>query len=1371
MIRLNRIYLYALGTILVLPGCSSDAKVEQVPVFREGQQSPFAEKKVIFSPSFQRKMNGLEQTITAGTKIAVVINLAKLEDRRNPNNPNNKRHLNFFIDSYLPSSFGNQGLQLVKDYALTITLSKDIPLESLEKAVQFDPALVGVSDAPEFEAQITAYNDPYFSSQADLVRLEFEAADNIFQNEIPDNVKVNVAVIDTGYDFSNQDKNLINPLLEGLNIANPSNPNNPQDTNGHGTAMANIIGAVGNNSFGTVGIAHRNVMLTPIRLLADASSNVSSPAIFNSFTRAVNAGAEVVTVPFELFNRDPEGVCNPIVGHAIYLLAQKNVFMSFSGGRKAKLDAQNQPIPGEIFAPKDNGPTRFGTNQAIACWGRYFYGAISSVPFDSVSNVIPFYENYGKDAIEIATHAYGAKSTGLNNQIGNYSGPSVSAAHVAASAALTIAFHRAKGWEYSPALIEAIIKNGSPSNSALNNPSSPRGVRLGKTLNILALANYLVGLKSRTAEQRRREPMDNPELGSGWNLGNISQGNLTNIQIYTKTPFIKKSGFAQFQAVAYYDNAAIQVISDQVEWLSSSQDIYINQQGVVYPSAAAQGAYTITARYNNFESSRSIFVTELNPYNGLLSDLASLQIIPTSTQYVCCARSQQVDFAVQAIYSDGRRREVTNSSSFSVSHPEEIGDFQTTYALPNKDYKIFAMYEGKQAVLDFRIPARTASNLAIKLFGQGNAPKVTFTAGEQITPAVYFNMAGLSSQYVAPQSNINYLSSHPQIQAMLSSPSKEIDTTNLAPGNYSISAVFNYFGNGTSQNLNVGSITFEILPAQLLSIQLNATGLPYHGKNAGGFSVTGIYSGGFSKTIPSSELEWTVQDSMGTSLLNTTDPEVFVSFGELGVGLQIFKGNPGFTYTGRARHIATGLQTQSITKSTIGIVEYQGNPVSGYFQNFTPAAIPAPANSSYCTATLQQQSPFAGGTGTLSDPYQICSASQLMRVSSYYVPSGSSPDLHFKLMTNIDLASIVDLIDRPIKVRGSFDGNGFEIKNAVMVDAERQLVGLFGAGNRYEIKNLGLRDPQVRGYRSVGAFTGALNLQAKISNSYVTGGFVWCWQECGAVVGGSNGVISGVFNYDTQVFGDWSQAGGLVGKMNNGRIERSWASTDIQFGGISATSGKFGGLAGEVFASCTTHSPIEQATCGVIVDSFAEGTLRSGSGANVGGLVGQLYQGALIRTWSDVEVISNGSKVGGLVGRVDGVSGFTYGGLIFASHSVGKVWGGASSIGGLVGSAELALIQDSWTESEVLGVSTAGGLVGLSDEYNRYIRSEAASKIQSNNDPVGLFIGKKTPFFGRNINDRFINNVAERVSGSQPEAAVGLYLNLPNHNPTGIQLQ
>ena len=179
---------------------------------------------------------------------------------------------------------------------------------------------------------------------------------------------------------------------------------------------------------------------------------------------------------------------------------------------------------------------------------------------------------------------------------------------------------------------------------------------------------------------------------------------------------------------------------------------------------------------------------------------------------------------------------------------------------------------------------------------------------------------------------------------------------------------------------------------------------------------------------------------------------------------------------------------------------------------------------------------FCGGSGTTSDPYQICTAEQLNQIHNYL-------DKSFILMNDIDLEQFIEDNDpvngwlpiggfgSGIMFKGAINGAGYKITGLWIDRPDSYFVGLFGYTMSARFENLGIEiaEKGVTGDRSVGGLVG-INVLSPISNCYVTGNVY------GTVyVGGLAGVIQNTdMNncFATANVTGISVIGGLVGNNN-----------------------------------------------------------------------------------------------------------------------------------------------------------------------------------------------------------------------------------------------
>jgi subtilisin family serine protease len=99
-----------------------------------------------------------------------------------------------------------------------------------------------------------------------------------------------VAVLDTGVDAGHPD--LTGALVPGFDLVN--NDTNPNDDNGHGTAVAGVIAARTNNVQGEAGVCW-NCAIMPVKVLGASGSGTTS-AIASGILWAVAHGADVINL-------------------------------------------------------------------------------------------------------------------------------------------------------------------------------------------------------------------------------------------------------------------------------------------------------------------------------------------------------------------------------------------------------------------------------------------------------------------------------------------------------------------------------------------------------------------------------------------------------------------------------------------------------------------------------------------------------------------------------------------------------------------------------------------------------------------------------------------------------------------------------------------------------------------------------------------------------------------------------------------------------------------------------------------------------------------------------------------------------------------
>jgi len=248
---------------------------------------------------------------------------------------------------------------------------------------------------------------------------------------------------------------------------------------------------------------------------------------------------------------------------------------------------------------------------------------------------------------------------------------------------------------------------------------------------------------------------------------------------------------------------------------------------------------------------------------------------------------------------------------------------------------------------------------------------------------------------------------------------------------------------------------------------------------------------------------------------------------------------------------------------------------------------------------------------------------------------------------------------------GTFDGQGYEIRDLFIDRADEMAVGLFGAVVGWDeggvIENVYVMNANVTGDVGVGGLVG-LNggtVNSCCSNGNITGG-----SRVGGVVGLNIETVKGC-SFEGMVTGYYILVGGVVG-YNMDHVSSSYSDGSVM-GGLGV-----GGLVG--------------LNDGTVGDSGAGSDVTGDE--YVGGLVGHNQEGTVGNCYSSGNVTGD-LRVGGMVGFND------YGGTVARSYASSSV-AGDTLAGGLVG-YNRGIVRNSYSRGSVSGNSSVGGFVGGND--------------------------------------------------------------------------
>ena len=208
-----------------------------------------------------------------------------------------------------------------------------------------------------------------------------------------------------------------------------NNDNDPFDNHGHGTHVAGIIGASGNNAFGTAGL-NWNVSLMPLRFL----DSVAGQGLTGSTSDAVSA----INYSTALRTREQD---------TVNVRVSNNSWGSLDTFSQSLRDAiAENGAAGVLFvAAAGNGEGRTGSGVNLDAEGLGFFPAsfdlenIVAVAATNSNDSLASFSQFGATSIDLAAPGVAILSTEPGGGFSFRSGTSMATPHVAGAAALVFA--------------------------------------------------------------------------------------------------------------------------------------------------------------------------------------------------------------------------------------------------------------------------------------------------------------------------------------------------------------------------------------------------------------------------------------------------------------------------------------------------------------------------------------------------------------------------------------------------------------------------------------------------------------------------------------------------------------------------------------------------------------------------------------------------------------------------------------------------------------------------------------------------------------------------------------------------------------------
>lgn len=184
-----------------------------------------------------------------------------------------------------------------------------------------------------------------------------------------------------------------------------NNDNNPYDDNQHGTHCSGVIGAVGNNNLGVVGV-NWNVSIMPLKFLAGNGSGSTDDAL-DAIIYATDMGAKILS------NSWGGGGRSQALEDAIKYANDHGVLFVAAAGNE--------------FSNNDSAPT-------YPC--NYEVPNVISVAANTSSDRLAGFSNFGKKTVDLSAPGSNIVSTIPQQRYAALSGTSMATPHVAGAAAL-----------------------------------------------------------------------------------------------------------------------------------------------------------------------------------------------------------------------------------------------------------------------------------------------------------------------------------------------------------------------------------------------------------------------------------------------------------------------------------------------------------------------------------------------------------------------------------------------------------------------------------------------------------------------------------------------------------------------------------------------------------------------------------------------------------------------------------------------------------------------------------------------------------------------------------------------------------------------
>jgi hypothetical protein len=275
-------------------------------------------------------------------------------------------------------------IAVLRVHCLVFRIPAGAARDALLARLAVDPRVQLAQPLQTFATSGAGYNDRYVSLQRSFVEMSVLAAHRWSRGE-----GVVVAVIDSGVDAQHPD--LTGRVRAIRSFVNPETPRVGLDR--HGTEVAGVIAAVGNNGEGIVGVAP-GVELLVLQACWHTGAT-DSAAVCNTFTLA-QALAAAVTAGADVINLSLVGPADPLLGALTARATALGAIVVGAVPGNGRMDGFPAGAPGVIAV--DMAESAVATSQAVrapgseiltlAPGGGYDFATGSSLAAGNVSGIV-----------------------------------------------------------------------------------------------------------------------------------------------------------------------------------------------------------------------------------------------------------------------------------------------------------------------------------------------------------------------------------------------------------------------------------------------------------------------------------------------------------------------------------------------------------------------------------------------------------------------------------------------------------------------------------------------------------------------------------------------------------------------------------------------------------------------------------------------------------------------------------------------------------------------------------------------------------------------------------------------------------------------